>query len=173
MDTPPPQRASHVELSDGVQTTIRPLQPRDTGQIVELYRSLTDDERYFRFFTLNPAHLQKSAQSLTEPSADQYSIGAFAAETLLGVANYVKCDPSGYAEAAVVVAHTEHFRGVGTALLLSLGKAAMGNGIHHLVADVLAENHPMLHVIADSGWPCRRHLDGSVLHIEIDLDDVV
>ena len=38
------------------------------------------------------------------------------------------------------------------------------------ITEVLAENHLMLQVIADGGWPCTRHLDGSVLHVEIDLD---
>ena len=26
--------------------------------------------------------------------------------------------------------------------------------------------------LADSGWPCTRHLDGAVLHVDIDLDTV-
>lgn len=42
-------------------------------------------------------------------------------------------------------------------------------GLHHLVAEVLAENHQMLQVLSDTGWPCTRHLDGSVLHVEINL----
>ena len=44
-----------------------------------------------------------------------------------------------------------------------------GMGLHHLVAEVLAENHQMLQVLSDTGWPCTRHLDGSVLHVEINL----
>ena len=68
-----------------------------------------------------------------------------------------------------MVAHAEHLRGVGTALLRRLGEIAKENGLHHLVAEVLAENHLMLQVLSDSGWPCTRHLEGSVLHVEIDL----
>jgi hypothetical protein len=70
---------------------------------------------------------------------------------------------------AVVVAHAEHLRGVGTALLRRLGEIARMNGLHHLVAEVLWENHLMLRVLSDAGWPCTRHLEGSVLHVEIDL----
>ena len=69
----------------------------------------------------------------------------------------------------MVVAHTEHLRGVGTALLRRLGQIARRSGVHRLVADVLWENHLMLRVLSDAGWPCTRHLDGSVLHVEIDL----
>ena len=51
---------------------------------------------------------------------------------------------------AVVVAHNEHLRGVGTALLRQLAEIATKNGLHHLFAEVLAENHLML------GWRPRR-----------------
>ena len=78
----------------------------------------------------------------------------------------------GYAEVAVVVAHNEHLRGVGTASLRRLGEIARENGVHHLIAEVLAANHPMLRVMTDAGWPCTRHLDGSVLHVEVDLDAI-
>ena len=44
--------------------------------------------------------------------------------------------------------------------------------MHHLIAEVLADNHPMLRVMTDAGWPCTRHLDGSVLHVEVDLDAI-
>ena len=69
----------------------------------------------------------------------------------------------------MVVAHDEHLRGVGTALLRRLGDIARTNGLHHLVAEVLSENHLMRRVISDAGWPCTRQLEGSVLHVEIDL----
>lgn len=100
------------------------------------------------------------------------ALDAFDSARLLGVANYVTCKTPGYAEVAVVVAHNEHLRGVGTALLRRLGDIAKENGLHYLVADVLAENYLMLRVMADAGWPCTRHLDGSVLHVEMDLNAV-
>ncbi|MGV0596764.1 N-acetyltransferase family protein [Mycolicibacterium porcinum] len=172
MDTQPALRTAQITLDDGADVAIRPLQAGDTDQVVALYRALTDDECYFRFFTLHPAHLQHWARSLTEPSPDQYAIGAFESDALLGVANYIACDPAGYAEVAVVVAHGEHLRGVGTVLLQTLGEIAARNGIHRFAADVLAENHLMLRLLADCGWPCRRHLDGSVIHVEIDLNEL-
>ena len=48
-------------------------------------------------------------------------------------------------------------------------KSRRRNGLHHLVAEVLWENHLMLRVLSEAGWPCSRHLEGSVLHVEIDL----
>jgi RimJ/RimL family protein N-acetyltransferase len=169
------ERDSTAELVDGSVISIRQLMPDDGDEIVRLYETLNDDERYFRFFTMCPAHLQARARSITECNNDQYSLGAFDSGDsgkLLGVANFIACKDSGYAEVAVVVAHDQHLRGVGTALLHRLGEIARNYGFHHFVAEVLAENHPMLRVLSDVGWPCTRHLEGSVLHVEIDLDAI-
>jgi RimJ/RimL family protein N-acetyltransferase len=158
---------------DGEVISLRKLALADAADVVRLYESLSDDECYYRFFTAHPAHLQTSAQSLTRPSDSQYALGAFGSGKLLGVASYyIEIATPGRAEVAVVVAHSEHLRGVGTALLRRLGEIAKDNGVHHLVAEVLAENHPMHQVLTDSGWPCNRHLDGAVSHVDIDLDAV-
>jgi L-amino acid N-acyltransferase YncA len=164
------EQASTAELIDGSVISIRQLEPSDTDAILGLYESLTDEERYLRFFTMRPAHPENWARSISEPSNDQCSLGAFSSGKLLGVANYVACQQPGYAEVSVVVAHAEHLRGVGTALLRRLGEIARENGVHRLVAEVLAENHLMHRVLSDAGWPCTRHREDSVLHVEVDLD---
>ena len=170
------QRLEHgtsAKLVDGAVIALRKLVAADAADVVRLYESLSDDECYNRFFTAHPAHLQASALSLTEPSDSQYVLGAFGSGKLLGVASYyMETATPGRAEVAVVVAHTEHLRGVGTALLRRLGEIAKEGGVHHLVAEVLAENHPMHRVLNDSGWPSTRNLDSSVLHVDIDLDAV-
>ena len=166
------EQVSRAELVDGSVISLRRLNSGDADDVVRLYESLTDDECYFRFFTMHPAQLQRYARSITERSNDQYCLGAFDSEKLLGVANYVACNTPGEAEVAEVVAHNEHLRGVGTALLRRLGEIAKENGLHRLVAEVLAENYLMRRVITDAGWPCTRHLDGSVLHVEIDVNAV-
>jgi RimJ/RimL family protein N-acetyltransferase len=163
---------SHTVLLDGSTVSLRRLDSGDLDAVVALAEALTEEERYRRFFTLHPADLEAWARSLTERSSDQYVLGAFDSGTLIGVANYVTCPPPGYAEVAVVVAHNEHLRGVGTALLRQLGLAARQNGLHHFVADILAENYPMLRVMSDAGWRFKRHLDGSVLEVDFDLDNV-
>ena len=167
-----PGHVATAELVDGSVIALRKLTLADAADVVRLYETLSDDECYYRFFTAHPAHLQTTALSLTEPSDTQYALGAFGAGRLLGVANYIQIDTSRCAEMAVVVAHSEHLRGVGTALLRRLGELAKENGVQHLVAEVLAENHPMHRVLTDSGWPYTRHRDGAVLHVDIDLDAV-
>lgn len=160
---------AQAELADGSVISLRRLDSDDADDVVGLYESLTDEDCYLRFFTTHPAHLKDGARSMTKHLKGQYAIGAFDSGKLLGVANYFECRPPGYAEVAVVVAHSEHLRGVGTALLLALGRVAQQHGLHHLVAEVLVENHIMLRLMADAGWPCVRHLDDTVMHVELDL----
>lgn len=169
MDGRPADRGWHATLLDGTRIALRRLVSRDGDAVINLYDRLSDDECYFRFFTAHPAHLTSCALSLVEQSDNQYALGAFDHAALLGVANYIRCDDPGEAEIAVVVAHNEHLRGVGTALLRRLGQIAQDTGVHHLIADVLAENHLMLKMMSESGLSCTRHLDGSVMRVVIDL----
>jgi len=117
--------------------------------------------------------LDELVGKLTESADGQCALGAFDADRLLiGVAHYtVVCDDPKVAEIAVVVAHEDHSLGVGTALLKHLAQIARANGIGRFVADVLGENHLMLMVLSDLGWPCEPVGYGSVRHLEIELPD--
>jgi RimJ/RimL family protein N-acetyltransferase len=172
MSGQPLDEVSQAVLLDGSTVSLRRLDSGDFDEIVGLAETLTEEDCYRRFFTLHPADLEAWARSLIDRSSDQYALGAYDSGTLIGVANYFTCQPPGYAEVAVVVAHSEHLRGVGTALLRQLGLVARLNGLHHFVADILAENHPMLRLVSDAGWRFKRHLDGSVLEVDFDLDNV-
>jgi len=158
---------------DGSPIHVRRLDPDDYDAVVLLSLSLTDDERYLRFFATHPNYLAEWARSLaTTSDRGDCALGAFEDDTLVGIANYVATTPSGSAEVSVVVAHEQHDRGLATTLLQILGMIARDNGIHHLVADLLVENQSMRKVITDAGWPCTLDRDGYVLHVDVDLDEV-
>lgn len=159
-------------LLDGAAITIRRLITGDYDAVVALSIALNDQERYMRFFTIHPTYIGEWALSLTAPAAGMVAIGAFEAGELIGVANYAQTNQPGYAEVAVVVAHDQHERGVGTELLRTLGDLARHAGQHHFIADILAENRAMCRVISDAGWPTTRHNEAGVLSIDVDLDDV-
>ena len=98
------------------------------------------------------------------------ALGAFQSGELIGVANYAELSRPGECEIAVVVAHEQHERGVGTALLKALGNIAREAGQHRFVADVLFENSAMRRVLHDADWSTTQHLDGPVLSVEVDID---
>jgi RimJ/RimL family protein N-acetyltransferase len=158
---------------DGSPVQVRRIDTDDYDAVVLLVLSLTDHERYLRFFTTHPNYLAEWARTLTTPSdRDHCAVGAFEDDALVGIANYAATPSPGCAEVSVVVAHEQHDRGIATTLLKFLGMIARHNGIHHLVADVLTENQSMRKVITDAGWPCTRHLDGYVTHVDVDLDEL-
>jgi len=172
LDAPAPAGADLpvcATLIDGATVQIRTLDPGDYDALVELLMTLTDRERYMRFFTMNPACLNEWARSLVIPNDDQYVLGVFEDHTLIATANYVMTSQPGCAEVSVLVAHLQHERGVGTALLRTLGLAAHRKGIRHFVADVLAENYSLHKVVVDAGWPCTWHRDGAVFTLDLDL----
>jgi Acetyltransferase (GNAT) family len=88
------------------------------------------------------------------------------------VANYVAPEKRDVAEAAVVVAHEDHLRGVATALIRRLAEIALSNEIRSFTADVLADNSAMLTVLSDACWRHTTRFGGSVLNIRIDLSDL-
>lgn len=159
-----------VTLRDGAHAVMRALGPDDVDSVLGLADSLSGEEKYLRFFTAQPRYMPQWADSVTASPSGGVSLGAFDHGELVGVANYTPLPEAGRAEVALVVAHDQHDRGIGTALLAHVFDVARHNGEHHLVADVLAENHDMRRVINDAHVPVTWHRDGSVFDIDVDLD---
>jgi len=161
-----------AQLLDGRLVTLRRVGADDTEAALALHQHLSDYDRYFRFFTLNAIDLDQLVGKLTEPAHGRYAVGAFDGDRLIGVAHYVVvCEDPKVAEIAIVVAHEDHSLGVGTALLQHLARIARAHGIVQFVADVQGENHLMLMLLFDLGWPCKPIDYGSVRHLEIELPD--
>ncbi|WP_156685547.1 GNAT family N-acetyltransferase [Mycobacterium sp. Marseille-P9652] len=166
------QPIARARLIDGRVVSLRRLDRDDAEAVLALHQHLSDYDRYFRFFTLRPVDLPELVGRLTDPADGLYALGAFDAGRLIGVAHYtVGDDDPGAAEVAVVVAHEDHSLGVGTALLKHLARAARERGIGRFVADVLGENHLMLTVFFDLGWPCQPADGGPIRHLVIELPD--
>ncbi len=190
------EAAAQARLLDGRLVSLRALRGADAEAVLALHRHLSDHDRYFRFFTLQPVPLRELAGTLTEPATGRCAVGAFDGDRLIGVAHYtvedatadedvtaddvtaddvtdddVTADDVTVAEVAIVVAHEDHSLGVGTALLKQLGSIARAHGITRFVADVLGENHLMLTVFLDLGWHCDPSDFGSIRRMEIDLPE--
>ncbi|ORW43247.1 hypothetical protein AWB90_19140 [Mycobacterium paraense] len=165
--------AATARLLDGRAVSLRRLGPGDAADVLALHQHLSDHDRYFRFFTLQPVGLAELVGKLTEPPDGLCALGAFDAGRLIGVAHYVVVrEAPKAAEFAIVVAHEDHSVGVGTALLKHLARVARIHGIGRFVADVLGENHLMLTVVFDLGWRCEPADYGSVRHLEIELPEL-
>jgi GNAT superfamily N-acetyltransferase len=160
-------------LRDGATVLLRRLGSADIDAVIALHGALSEPELYLRFFTMHPAYLKTLAGKLTDADGTNYALGAFESGTLIGIANYALCGKPATADVAVVVAHDDHLRGVGTVLLRRLAQVAHYNGIQHLVADVLATNDLMFKVLRDADLhPQSKTYDSGVVHLDIDLATV-
>ena len=75
----------------------------------------------------------------------------------------------GTAEVAFVVVDEFQGQGIGAALMRHLATIARDAGLNELIAEVLAENSPMLKVFEKSGLSCRTTRESGVVHISLAL----
>jgi len=159
-------------LADGRVVLIRPLGPGDVDDVQALQERLGERDRYLRFFSGATTGLRAVANRIAAlPDAVHAALGVYLDARLVGVASYeVLTDPT-VAEVAFAVAATVQAHGAGTLLLEHLVSLARQRGVRRFVAEVLAENVPMLRVLHDSGLPMRIAGSGPLRHIELTLEE--
>src|SRR5271157_885870 len=97
------EAAATARLVDGRLVSLRRLGVDDGEAVLALHQHLSDHDRYFRFFTLQPAPVQEVVGKLSEPADGLYALGAFDANRLIGVAHYTVVEDTRVAEIAIVV----------------------------------------------------------------------
>lgn len=148
-DLAAPARAADAILLDGTTVAVRPVMPGDVAGVARLLEGLSERSRWLRFFS-GAADLGAAARL----AATMPGLVAEAGEPG-EIVGHVLYAPEGErrAEVAFEVADDWHGRGIGTLLLgAAAGQAAL-EGIETLTAIVLPENHPMVSVFRDSGFP--------------------
>jgi acetyltransferase len=92
------------------------------------------------------------------------------AETLIGVARYVRDKDKPSAEFAIVVADPWQGRGIGGRLLAKLADVARRRGLKRLHGEILAINRPMLGLVRKLGFTLQRHdQDPTLTHATLEL----
>jgi acyl-CoA synthetase (NDP forming)/GNAT superfamily N-acetyltransferase len=159
-------------LADGGVVRIRVLGPSDVDDVLELHRRLSERDTYLRFFGFARNFLPTIARRITRRSDQKHqALGAYRGDDLVGVAHYETLADPHEAEIAFVVDSAVQARGLGTLLLEHLASVARHRGVRRFVAEVLAENHRMIHLIADAGLTYRTRMDGPEREIVILLDE--
>src|SRR6266508_3578423 len=138
----PDHEGGDVVLRDGTTVRVRPMVPEDEQGLLGLFESLTDESRWFRFFT--PA---KGSALAAEAHRETYLDRTFALvavngpeQVIVGHAFYAALDEH-RAEVAFTIADDFQGRGLGTILLGQLAEVASANGIQVFEAEVVASNH--------------------------------
>jgi acetate---CoA ligase (ADP-forming) len=149
----PAHRAADVALRSGASIRLRPLCPDDERALLAFIVGLSDESRGFRFFS-GAADLRAAAHRATDVDyADRYGVVAVTgdAHTILAHGMYAR-DGATSAEVAFAVADRLQGEGIATTMLAHLAEAARSVGIERFWAEVLSQNHRMVHVFRDSGF---------------------
>lgn len=158
--------AGNVVLRDGSTVRVRPVQSSDEQKLVVLLQSLSEQDRWFRFFapTKDSVLAAEAHRELTLGRAFGLVACSGPDEQIVGHAFYAMLDDE-RAEVAFTIANDFQGRGLGTILLGQLADVAASNGIHIFEAEVTASNHAMLRVFRESGFPIDVSASAGQLHV--------
>ena len=165
-----------VTLKDGLQVTIRPIQPSDADHLQDTFDHLSIDTIYLRVLSYKKELPDDEARYLA--TVDYQSRMAFVAlckkngrDIVIGVARYALLDPAhpGIAESAVVVQDEYQGRGLGTLLLKRLVIYARAKDIYHLRGNLQVGNNRMLDLVKNSGLTYKTRFAEGIWQVDIDL----
>ena len=158
---------------DGRAIEIRAYRPEDREVFAAAAGQVGPRSRYLRFFTVKREFSERERDFFLNVDFDKHvALVAFMDEAgkrvLVGAGRYVGVQP-GKAEVAFTVIDKCQGMGIGTALVRHLAMVARAAGLHELVAEVLPENKPMLHLFQKSGLPVSIVSNPDVVHVTMQL----
>ncbi|MDX6263347.1 MAG: hypothetical protein QOH84_5035 [Kribbellaceae bacterium] len=156
---------------DGSVVHVRRVRPDDEEALMALNRRVCDRSIYLRFFALDRQGADSQAHHLAAPPVGDHPVALLAevAGRVVGVGSFEPIR-AGEAEMAFLVDDAVQGRGIGTLLLEQLAAVAHEQGIHHLLAETLAGNGPMLSVFTRSGFEQVHTLDQGVVELSLDTE---
>ena len=166
----PRHHEADVILRDGSSVHVRPVTAEDAPAIQAFFKGLSPRSIVLRFFCGFP-DLDRAVRWATDVE-DQHRYGLIATSgadgRVVAHAGWER-DPDRpeRAEVAFTIADAMQHNGLGTILLGQLIEAADQANIAVLSAEVLPQNHRMLHVFRDSGFPVTTRTLPGVVVVEL------
>ena len=157
--------ADSAVLADGTVVQLRPIRPDDVPLLVEFHEGLSVETSYRRFFGVHP-HLGpgEAEHFCCVDSVDRFALVGVVDGEIVGVARLERLQPAVTAEVAFVVADRYQHRGLGRILVQRLAAAARERGVAEFVAETLAGNQAMLHLLPSAGFEVKiSRADGLVI----------
>ena len=160
-------------LRDGRELEIRALRPADRAGMLAAMERTSEESRYRRFFAAKRTFSEKELDFyLNVDFVSHVALVAVLEEhgqrVIAGGGRYIVSEP-GRAEVAFAVDDAHQGLGIATRLMRHLVAIARESGIKVLVAEVLADNAPMLKVFERCGLAMTLHREAGVAHVTLDL----
>ena len=167
----PREYEQEVTLRDGRRVLIRPILPSDAPELGEAIKTADADTLHRRFLGAPPRVTPALLAHLTVVDYVR-RFALVAIETVTGrgaaVARYESAG-EGVAEIAVAVRPAWRRAGLGTALILSLARAAAERGIHAFSASYLADNRPVAALVEDADGLGRQVIKQGIAEFSLAL----
>jgi acetyl coenzyme A synthetase (ADP forming)-like protein len=162
-----------VALRDGTTIRIRPIVPSDADGLQDMVTRMSRETVYHRFFQAKRQLEPDELERFTRIDYDaQMALIALRADRIVGVGRYWRdADPT-IADVAFAVVDAEQGKGIASRLVRYLTTYARARGITAFRASVLADNHVMIRVFRNAGYPMRREPDEGIYKVEFPTDDV-
>jgi len=167
---PPRHWEADVLLLDGSAAHIRPIRPEDADLLVEFYARVSDESKYFRFFSPMPNLAARDIARFTQ--VDHVNRVAFVvvlANEMIAVGRFDVTAP-GEAEVAFLVQDQHQGRGIAQILLEHLAQAGRELGVGRFVAEVLPQNRRMIQTLQEAGYSVGGGYEDGVMNFEFSID---
>ena len=159
-----------VLLRDGRTAHIRPIQPEDAERLVEFYARVSDESKYYRFFTHMPQLSERDIERFTHVDhVDRVAFVLIVAENIIAVGRYDLVE-AGVAEVAFLVEDQHQGRGIAQVLLEHLAQAGRERGVEKFQAEVLPDNQRMIQTFRDAGYHVAGGYEDGVMMLEFPID---
>jgi len=174
--SPYPNQYETRTVREGIgELFIRPIRPEDAPLLVELFKSLSQQSVYFRFFSplkmLPHGMLARFTQIDYDREIALVALcGTEPNEKMLGVARVITdIYKHHHAEFSVLVGDPWHGKGIGAELLKRCLLISKERGIENVQGLVLPENTQMLALGKKLGFTAKKVLGEDEYHLSIDL----
>jgi acyl-CoA synthetase (NDP forming)/ribosomal protein S18 acetylase RimI-like enzyme len=164
--------ALDVLLRDSVIGRMRLLRVEDEDALRALNARVSTRTRMRRYFSVSDAPGNWYVDKLVRSVPGDCALVGIVGGEIVALAGFCRLerDPA-VADLALLVDDAHQSEGLGALLLEHLAALARHQGITTFVADVLAENTPVLHLFRDSGFAVSTSMSAGVAVVLMDLTE--
>lgn len=170
IEAPPAHWEGDVLLRDGRTAHIRPIAAEDDALLVEFYSRVSDESKYYRFFSPMPVLSERDVRRFTHVDhRDRVAFVLVLQEQMIAVGRY-DVVAEGEAEVAFLVEDGHQGRGIAQILLEHLAQAGRERGVERFIAEVLPDNSRMIQTFRDAGYRVVSGYSDGVITLEFPID---